>query len=90
VIVAKDHPVTAGLKDFTIHDEIYWGYHTQLDVTPLITTTQPKSAKPLAWARTEGKSRVVYIQLGHDHQAYENPNYQKLVAQAIQWVAKKP
>src|SRR5207245_1252022 len=26
LIVAKEHPVTAGLKDFTIHDEIYWGF----------------------------------------------------------------
>jgi len=89
VIVAKDHPVTAGLKDFMIHDEIYWGFRVGADVTPLITTTLPKSGKPLAWARTQGKSRVVYLQLGHDHQAYENPNYQKLVAQAIQWVGKR-
>src|SRR5690349_21095094 len=28
VIVAKDHPITAGLKDFTINDEIYWGFRT--------------------------------------------------------------
>src|SRR5262245_42488279 len=26
VIVATNHPVTAGLKDFVIHDEIYWGF----------------------------------------------------------------
>ena len=89
VIVAKDHPVTAGVQDFVIHDEIYWGFRVGADVTPLITTTQPKSGKPLAWVRTEGKSRVVYLQLGHDHKAYENPNYQKLVAQAIRWTAKR-
>ncbi len=89
VIVAKDHPITAGLKDFTIHDEIYWGFHTTDDVTPLITTTHPKSGKPLAWYRTQGKSRVVYLQLGHDHQAFENPNYQKLVANSIRWTARR-
>jgi hypothetical protein len=88
-IVAKDHPVTAGLKDFTIHDEIYWGFRVRADVTPLITTTHAKSGKPLAWYRTEAKSRVVYIQLGHDHWAYNDPNYRKLVAQAIRWTAKK-
>jgi type 1 glutamine amidotransferase len=89
VIVAKEHPVTAGLKDFTIHDEIYWGFTVRPDATPLITTTQPKSGKPLAWCRSQGKSRVVYLQLGHDHQAYENPNYQKLVANSIRWTARK-
>jgi type 1 glutamine amidotransferase len=88
-IVAKDHPITAGLKDFTIHDEIYWGFRVQPDVTPLITTTHPKSGKPLAWTRTQGKSRVVYLQLGHDHSAFENPNYQQLVARSIRWTAKQ-
>jgi type 1 glutamine amidotransferase len=89
VIAAKDHPVTAGLKDFTIHDEIYWGFRAAPDVTVLITTTHSKSGKPLGWARTEGKSRVVYLQLGHDRSAFENSNYRKLVAQSIDWVAKR-
>ena len=89
VIVAKDHPVTAGLKDFTIHDEIYWGFHVQPDVTPLITTTHPKSGKPLGWCKTQGKSRVVYLQLGHGADAFCNENYRKLVAQSIQWTSRK-
>lgn len=89
VIVAKDHAITAGLADFTIHDEIYWGFRVQPDVTPLITTTHPKSGKPLGWTRTEGKSRVVFLQLGHDHQAYENPNYRKLLAGAVRWAARR-
>ncbi|MDB6065181.1 MAG: hypothetical protein JWR26_1389 [Pedosphaera sp.] len=86
-IVAKEHPITAGLKDFTIHDEIYWGFRVEPDVTPLITTSQPKSGKPLGWYRTEKKSRVVYLQLGHDHQAYENPGYRELVARSVRWAA---
>ena len=88
VIVAKGHPITAGLKDFTIHDEIYWGYRVQPDVTPLITTTHAKSGKPLGWCRTQGKSRVVYLQLGHGPEAFNNENYRKLVAQSIRWTAQ--
>ena len=72
-----------------IHDEIYWGFRVGRDVTPLLTTTHPKSGKPLAWCRTEGRSRVVYLQLVHDHVAFENPNYRQLVAQSIRWVARK-
>lgn len=89
VIVAKDHPITAGIGDFTIHDEIYWGYRVQPDVTPLITTTHPKSGKPLGWARAQGKSRVVYLQLGHGPEAFNNENYRKLLAQSIRWTAKR-
>ncbi len=89
VIVDKDHPITSGMKDFIIHDEIYWGFRVGKDVTPLITTTLAKSGKPLAWYRNQGKSRVVYLQLGHDHSAYENPNYRELVSRSIKWVARK-
>jgi uncharacterized protein len=88
-IVARNHPVTAGLSDFTIHDEIYWGFRTRPDVTPLLTTTHAKSGKPLMWTRTEKKSRVVYLQLGHGPEAFADANYRKLIAQSIQWVAKK-
>ena len=87
-IIAKNHPVTAGLSDFDLNDEIYWGYRTTSDVTPLITTTHPKSGKPLAWARNEGKSKVVYIQLGHGPTAFKDSNYRKLLSQAITWTAR--
>jgi hypothetical protein len=89
VIVAKEHPITAGVKDFLINDEIYWGFRVAPDSTPLITTTQPKSGKPLAWYRTEKKSRVVYLQLGHGPSAFDNDNYRKLLAQSIRWAAKR-
>jgi len=88
VIVAREHPITAGLKDFTITDEIYWGFRVQPDVTALITTTQPKSGKPLGWYRTQGKSRVVYLQLGHGPSAFNDPNYRTLLAQSIAWTSK--
>src|SRR6185436_8176025 len=35
-IVPKDHPITSGLKDFVINDEIYWGFRVAPDVKPLL------------------------------------------------------
>lgn len=88
-ILATDHPVTAGLKDFTLHDEIYWGYRTTSDAKPLLSTPHPKSGKPLAWTRSEGKSRVVYLQLGHGPTAFNHPSYRQLLSQTIRWTAPK-
>lgn len=88
VIVAKDHPVTRGLSDFTINDEIYWGFRVSPDVTTLVATTQPKSGKPIAWAHKVRNSRVLYLQLGHGPLAYKNENYRKLLAQSIRWAAE--
>lgn len=88
-ILARDHPVTAGIADFELNDEIYWGFRTSSDVTPLMTTSHPKSGKPLAWAKKERDSRVVYIQLGHGPFAFKHPSFRKLVSQAILWTARK-
>jgi type 1 glutamine amidotransferase len=88
VIVATNHPVTAWVKDFTLHDEIYWGFRVSPDVTPLITTSHPKSGKPLGWCRAQGKSRVVFLQPGHGKAAFNDANYRRLLAQAIRWAAR--
>ncbi|MDB6018357.1 MAG: hypothetical protein JWR19_2846 [Pedosphaera sp.] len=84
-VVAKDHPVTAGLSDFVLHDELYTNLHMRSDITPLLKTGD----ELLAWTRDEKKSRVVGIIVGHGPSAYENPNFQKLLAQSIHWTAKR-
>ncbi len=86
-VVNPDHPVTNGLRDFTIHDEVYGGYTVLPDVTPLLTTNHPESSEILAWAKTYGHSRIVVLQSGHDKFAYADPNYRRLVRQAIEWAA---
>ena len=88
-IADPKHPVARGMKDFDIHDESYKGYDIRPEMKPLLTTDQPLNSPTLAWTHTYGKARVVYLQLGHDHFAYENPNFCQLVAQAIRWTAGK-
>ncbi len=88
-IVAADHPVTRSLKDFVIHDEAYGNFQVLPQVTPLLKTRHPKSGEIIGWANSYGTSRIVYLQLGHDHYAYENGNYRRLVRNAIFWVAGK-
>jgi type 1 glutamine amidotransferase len=88
-VANNQHPVTKGLTDFTIHDETYGLFEVSSQTHALLTTEEPTSSKTIAWAKTYEAARVVYIQLGHDHLAYENPNYRLLVANAIRWVAKR-
>jgi type 1 glutamine amidotransferase len=83
------HPITQGLQNFEILDETYGGCGVQSDMKPLLTTEEKTSTPTIGWAKTYEKSRVVYLALGHDHQAYENPNFRKLVAQSIRWTAGK-
>lgn len=93
-VADPNHPVTRGVSDFEIHDETYGLFDMAADSHLLLTTEEPTSAKHIGWARTytaplpdSRPARVVYLQLGHDHFAYQNPNYQRLVRQAIAWAA---
>ncbi len=88
-VADKDHPITKGIDDFQIHDETYSNFYTIPDVHVLLKTDHPNSSPNLAWTQTYGKGKIAYIQLGHDHLAFENPNYRKLVAQAIRWAAQR-
>jgi hypothetical protein len=88
-VVDKEHPITKGLADFTIHDETYGGYYVAPGVHVLLTTDHPKCAREIAWTRQYGKSRVCYLIFGHDNEAWQNPNYKELVARAIRWASER-
>ena len=88
-VADTQHPVTRGVKDFDIHDETYKFFDVAEEVHALLTTEEPLSNKVIAWAKTYEGARVVYLQCGHDHFAYENPAYVQILRQAIQWTAHK-
>ena len=85
-VVSKDHAVTRGIDDFIIHDEAYGKFTVMQNVQPLLHCSHPESGELIGWAHEYGKSRIVYLQLGHDHHAYEHPSFRQLLSQAIAWV----
>jgi len=88
-IVDPAHPVTKGVSDFEIHDETYKFFDVYETCHALVKTEEPLSNPVIHWAKNYGDARVVYMQSGHDHYAYDNPNYQKILRNAIQWTAKR-
>ncbi len=89
IVADKDHPITKGVEDFTIHDETYNKYYVASDVKVLLKTDHPKNDPQIAWVKEFGRSRVFYFMLGHDHVAWEHPNYRKILLQGIRWAARK-
>jgi type 1 glutamine amidotransferase len=47
----------------------------------------PPTSPLLGWVKTAGRSPVAYLQPGHGPTAYANPNYRRLLANAIRWAA---
>jgi type 1 glutamine amidotransferase len=83
------HAVTKGLKKFTLHDEVYGNIEVLPVVLPLLSTDQPKSNILIGWTLKKEKSKIVYIQSGHDKNSFNNPNYRQLITQAIVFITSK-
>ncbi len=89
VIHQPPHPVTDGIKDFMIHDEVYGNFTVKENVIPLLSTNHPKSSPTIGWAHQYKKSKIVFLQPGHDQHAYNNKSYRSLIHRAIRWTSGK-
>jgi type 1 glutamine amidotransferase len=88
-VADREHPITRGLADFAIHDEVYNHCYVSPDVHVLLTTNNSMNNPQIAWTHEYGKSRVFYLQLGHDSQAWKNSAYPEILARGIRWAAGK-
>jgi type 1 glutamine amidotransferase len=89
ITAAGDHPITAGIAPFHVVDETYKGLFISSNMQPLLLTDNPTSDQTVAWVGPCKSSRVVFIQLGHDHSPFRHPSYRKLVHNSILWTAGK-
>jgi type 1 glutamine amidotransferase len=88
-ILDPTHPVCAGISDFNLQDEVYGNFEVLRGVKPLLGTSHPESGPVIGWTQQVANSRIVYIQPGHDRNAFSNPDYRKLVFQAIRYVSEE-
>ncbi len=88
-IVDREHPVTAGVKDFVITDELYTCLGGDLPIRVLATAKSKVDDKdyPMAFVFERGKGRVFHTVLGHDALAVNAPGLDVLLQRACVWVA---
>jgi hypothetical protein len=88
-VADRQHPITAGIDDFKIHDEAYRKFYVASDSHVLLTIDHPKCDHDVAWVHQYGKSRVFYLMLGHGPSAWQVPSYPRLLVNGIHWAAGK-
>ncbi len=88
-IVNKDHPITEGMEDFKIFDELYAKLQGSGDINVLVTADSDWSGgtEPLAFTKEYGKGKVFHDAFGHDRKAIMNPSHQKLLIRGCEWAA---
>ena len=85
-ILNPHHPVMAGIEDFRMVEELYL-METYGHFELLISTYYKGFDRPVAWVKPYGKGRVFYTALGHGKEQTENPNFQRMIVNAVRWAA---
>ena len=97
-VVNRRHPIMKGVsKEFELVDELYMmnrDGHPEGAAKIRVLAESSVSVKsgdrhPVVWVTEHPKTRIVGITLGHDERAHEHPDYQKILANAAKWVARK-
>lgn len=88
-VVDDRHPVTKGMDDFRIFDEVYGNYRVLPGVKPLLKTSHPESTPVIGWENRYNESNIIYLQSGHDSNAYKTEAFRTLLSQAITYLASK-
>ena len=86
-IADPDHPITQGLRPWTMVDETYGMSDPGEDSHVLLTTEHTKSMHALAWTRQHRNARVFCYQSGHGNRTYTNYSFRTVVARGIRWLA---
>lgn len=89
-IVNKEHPIMNGVNEFTERDEHYC-LELLVDDATLLFNTYSESAgvQPGGYVREIGKGRVCVLTPGHNCRVILNPEYKRLLTNAIHWTARK-
>jgi hypothetical protein len=88
-VVNKEHPITRGMNDFKIFDELYAKLQGDTPIEVLVSAESDwsKGTEPLVFTVSYGKGRCVHNAFGHDHKAILHPSMQKLIRRGVQWAA---
>jgi len=88
-IVDPQHPITAGMGDFTLRDTEQYYLHVDPGNEVLADTTFDNGVvMPVVWTRTWGKGRVAYASFGHTYKDFETPEARRIMERCLLWASR--
>lgn len=89
-VSAPVHPITEGLSDFEVTDELYYLKHNPDASRHLMHAYDETKDEThvMAFHHTYGEGRVFYFALGHDMAVLENPSFQRVIRRGALWAGR--
>ena len=88
-IVSREHPITEGVGDFTLVDEVFKNVYFNPHIDVLARTDHPESDQPTLWLWNYKKTPVLGMIQGDAGGAFNNPNYRKLFYQGVRFIVSQ-
>jgi len=82
------HPLAAGVNLFTETDEHYFMSFDATEADVFVWSHSEHGKQPAGWTRKEGSGRVCALTPGHNLEVWLNPEFQKLLSNALRWTAR--
>ena len=85
-----EHPITRGIGDFDLDDEIYWDLHLMPEAHVMATSSPAKGGPtPQMWTYEKDSYRsFVWIQ-GHLYDNFLKPRFRAIILRGIAWTGKR-
>ncbi len=88
-VTRPDHPITRGIKDFTMLNTEQYYMHVDPSNEVLATTTFASGCvMPQVWTRMWSKGKVFYSALGHTFKDFEIPEALEIVQRGMLWASR--
>ena len=81
---SEGHPLFEGVAEFSSAGSLYRNTPIAPDASLLMNASTDEHDEPVTWTRTHANGRVFYTSLGHQED-FEEPNFLRLLANAVLW-----
>lgn len=85
-IARRQHPITDGVQDFQINDEVFKNVYYNPHIDVLARVDHPEGDPPAIWTWQYKKSPVFGMIQGDAGGAFNDPNYRKLFYQGVNYI----
>jgi type 1 glutamine amidotransferase len=88
-VVDRGHPVTRGVRDFSVADEQHMPVPDKRVHLLLQSRSDDGKVAAAGWVVEAGRGRVCHLANGHTREALLHPMYQRLMANAVSWCLRR-
>ena len=81
---SEGHPLLEDVAEFSSAGSLYRNTPIAPDASLLMSASTDEHDEPVTWTRTHAGGRVFYTSLGHQED-FEEPNFLRLLANAVLW-----